>query len=101
MADLVTLTQAKNHLGIPLALTDNDDDVRLKISQASDTVIDYLKSRADLSWTSDSVPGPVQAACLLLLTHFYENRGQDQQADMAVWEAVGRLLVRYRDPALA
>jgi len=38
---------------------------------------------------------------LLLLTHFYENRGQDQQADMAVWEAVGRLLVRYRDPALA
>lgn len=101
MADLATLEQAKAHLGIPLALTDNDADVRLKLAQASDTVIDFIKSRADLSWTSDTVPGPVQAACLLLLTHYYENRGQDQQADDAVWASVRRLLVRYTDSALA
>ena len=54
---LVTLEQAKIHLGIPLALTDNDGDVALKISQASDTVLDYLKGRADPDWTSDTAPG--------------------------------------------
>lgn len=101
MADLATLEQAKAHLGIPLALTDNDTDVRLKLAQASETVLDYLKSRADPDWTSDTVPGPVQAATLLMLTHYYEHRGDDLRADEAVWLAVQRLLMRFRDPALA
>ena len=101
MAALVTLDQAKTHLGIPLALTDNDGDIALKISQASDTVLDYLKGRADPDWESDNVPGDVQHATLLFVTHFFENRGADMRADEAVWKAVERLLMRRRDPAWA
>lgn len=96
---LVTLEQAKTHLGVPLAFTDSDADIALKVSQASDTVLDYLKSRADPDWSSDTVPGPVQQATLLFVTHFYENRGADMRADEAVWKAVERLLMRLRDPA--
>jgi hypothetical protein len=101
MAALVTLEQAKTHLGIPLTLVDNDADVTLKISHASDTVLNYLKHRADPDWTSDTVPGDVQHATLVLVTHFFENRGNDMRTDEDVWKAVERLLVRYRDPALA
>ena len=101
MSVLMNLEQAKAQLGIPLSLTDNDTDVALKMTQASDTVMDYLKGRADPAWTPDNVPGPVQAAALLFLTHFYENRGADMKADADVWMAVTRLLMRYRDPALA
>lgn len=101
MASLATLEQAKAHLGIPGALTDNDIDVALKLAQASETILDYLKGRADPDWTSDTVPGPVQAATLLFLTHLYENRGMDVKTDEALWLAVSRLLARFRDPALA
>ena len=100
MAELATLAQAKTHLGIPLALTDNDGDVALKLWQASDAILAYLKSRADPDWTSDTVPGDVQHATLLLLTHFFENRGADMRADEAVWKAIERLLMRRRDPAV-
>jgi hypothetical protein len=53
------------------------------------------------TWTDATVPGPVQAAVLLLLTHLYKHRGDDPSADAALWEAIGRLLIRFRDPALA
>lgn len=43
MASLVTLTQAKNHLRI--TDTSNDTDLTLKISQASEVVIAYVKGR--------------------------------------------------------
>jgi hypothetical protein len=101
MADLVTLAQAKAHLGIPAALTDNDGDVALKVSQASEMVLTYLNGRGDPDWTSETVPGPVQHAMLLLLTHFYENRGADLRTDDEVWMAVRRLLVQLKDSALA
>jgi hypothetical protein len=103
MADLVTLAQAKAHLGIAAALTDNDVDVALKVSQASQTVLNYLKFKdgEDPDWTSETVPGDIQAAMLLMLTHLYENRGSDMKADEAVWQAIRRLCERHRDPALA
>jgi hypothetical protein len=52
-------------------------------------------------WTVDTVPGQVHAAILLLLTHLMEHRGDDMGTDALTWEAIGRLLVRARDPALA
>ena len=96
---LVSLVQAKQHLRI--TSYDSDNDVMLKVIQASDIVIDYLKSQADPAWTEDTVPGPVQAAVLLVLAHLHENRGDDMANDERLWEAVGRLLMRFRDPALA
>lgn len=52
-------------------------------------------------WTDATVPFQVQSAILLVLTHLYERRGDDMAPDSALWEAVGRLLVRSRDPAVA
>ena len=65
-------------------------------------VADYLKGRADSSWSDTlTTPGPVQAATLLMLGHLHEHRGDDMKADTEVWEAIARLLMRFRDPALA
>ena len=174
MAALVTLEQAKAHLGT--THPDNDGDVQLKAEQASAIVLDFLKRRAheaqtsavietssvasptvittvsphtfttganvfisghitsvpsinglwtistptassftipvavttagtggtvSLQWTAETVPGQVQAAVLLVLTHLYEKRGDDMQSDEVLWQALGRLLWRSRDPAFA
>jgi len=53
------------------------------------------------SWTDATVPAHIQAATLLVLTHLYERRGDDMSSDDVLWQAVGRLLMRSRDPALA
>lgn len=52
-------------------------------------------------WTASTVPGPIQSAVLLLLTHLYEHRGDDPATDEALWSAVERLVIRFRDPAFA
>jgi len=56
---------------------------------------------ATVAWTAGTVPGQVQAAVLLLLSHLYENRGEEMKTDDALWLAIGRLLMRSRDPAFA
>lgn len=51
------------------------------------------------SWTDATVPDDVKHAVLLLLTAFYENRGESDEA--GAWTAIGRLLSGHRIPALA
>jgi len=174
MANLVSLSTAKTHLRI--TVSDHDGDISLKIAQASDIILDYLKGRrlevssiagsAGLAtvtttvphglsngntvtvrgaaqpeyngavtvtvtgtytftypittatapaspatggigistaqtWTDTTVPQPVKAAVLLMLTHLYDHRGEDLAADENLWNAIGRLLMRLRDPAVA
>jgi Phage gp6-like head-tail connector protein len=99
MAMLVSMQQAKEHLHI--TVDDTDADVALKIEHASFVVLDYLKTRANWSWTEQDAPGHVQAAVLLVLGHLYEHRGDDMRTDDALWGAIGRLLARARDPAYA
>jgi hypothetical protein len=54
------------------------------------------------AWTELTAPVHVQAATLVMLSHLYEHRGDDmEKVDEALWEAMGRLLARSRDPALA
>ena len=98
---LVSLETAKGHLKVDV--DDWDEDIDRKIEQASAVIVDYLKSRADDGWSDGTVavPGPVEAATLLMLTHIHENRGNDMKADEALWAAVRRLLERFRDPAYA
>ena len=94
MAPLVTLQQAKTHLHI----TDDASkaDVALKLDQASAIVVNYLKDRADAGWSDGTVvvPGNVSSSTLLVLADLYEQRPID-------WVAIERLLVSFRDPALA
>ena len=101
--DLVTLDTAKVHLRI--TDSDHDPDITQKVSAASATIRDYLKSRNDPTWTPDTVPPWIQAAVLLLLTEFYEHRGDEfgprGDHDDRLWAAIAELCRRSRDPALA
>ena len=101
-AALVTLKQAKDHLYITWPDGDSRDaDVQLKLDQAEAVILKYLKTPA-AAWVSpETVPGPVSAAILLMLTRLYEHRGDLQDADADLWAAIDRLLKQFRDPALA
>lgn len=101
---LVTLATAKTHLRITTPTTSplsaEDADLSLKIEAASDIILGYLKVSSSLydEWT---VPARMQAATLLMLGRLHMQRGDDEAADAACWQAIERLLVRDRDPALA
>lgn len=104
---LVGQPQAITHLR--LLYTENDlplelaADLDAKILQASDAIFDYLKNRADPAWDELTAPPIVQAAVLAYLAHLWEHRGDEvtDKADAGAWEAIGRLLMRARDPAVA
>lgn len=101
MGALVTVDRAKSHLEIDWF--DNDEELALKISDASDTIIDYLK-RPDHGWTETTAPGQVQAAVLLVLGALWRERegvGQNAEDLDPISPAVVSLLRRMRDPALA
>lgn len=101
MAALVTLERAKAHLHIDW--TDQDEELAQKVSDASDTIIDYLK-RPDHGWDEESAPGQVQAAVLLVLGALWSHRegvGQNAEDLDPISPAVASLLRRMRDPAIA
>ena len=102
-AALVTLVQAKAHLRITLpALDPGDLDIQLKLDQAEAIILDYLGTSTAATWLSPATaPGAVSAAILLFVAHLFEHRGDDQQADADLWQAIDRLLVRYRTSAIA
>ena len=102
-AALVTLTTAKMHLRITTPPGDpGDADVQLKTDQAEAIILNYLKDRADPLWISpETAPPPVTAAILLMLARLYEQRGDNEKPDVDLWTAIDRMLVRFRDPALA
>lgn len=99
MAALVTLEHAKAHLNIVHDAF--DEEIERKAEDATAIVIEYLKGRADATWDETTVPGQVRAAVLFVLTHLFSHRGDDMSLDDAFWNALGRLLWRSRDPALA
>lgn len=103
---LITIEQAKAQLRITDAL--HDLEITLAMQHASDAILRYMGSYADPAWTAASVPSTVQRSILLLLTHFYEHRGDDMTPaasggtpDADVWAAIGRLLARDRLPTIA
>lgn len=101
MAGLVSMDRAKAHLRIDG--DDQDEELSLKITDASDTVIDYLK-RPDHGWDAADAPGQVQAAVLLVLGALWSQRegvGQNAEDLDPISPAVVSLLRRMRDPALA
>jgi len=102
MASLITLDEAKTQLHIPLATTDRDMDVQALVDEASAVIVNYLKSLGDPTWTAVTAPLPVKRSVKLLIANYDENRGdKDMKNDADCWMAIERLLVRFRDPALA
>ena len=111
MAALVSYEMAKAHLRLPD--DSEEDDVRVKMGQATALVITYIK-RPSHGWTPDTDPDTdhefaiVQAAILKVLTDFYRDRGDEEvDARFEEWTSVNlrpdvrRMLNMLRDPALA
>jgi Phage gp6-like head-tail connector protein len=102
---LVTLAEAKAHLRV--TDTAHDADITQILATAQEAIVAYEALAADPTWDAASVPRAVKHAILLLLTHYYEHRGDDMiqagagAVDEGVWAAIGRLLAFYRDPTLA
>lgn len=101
MVALVTLDRAVAHLRIDG--NDQDEELLLKVTDASEVVVDYLK-RPDHGWDEVTAPGQVQAAVLLVLGALWSQRegvGQNAENLDPISPAVVSLLRRMRDPALA
>jgi hypothetical protein len=96
---LISKDQAKNHLLIDY--DDRDADLEMKMQQAEEIVIDYIK-RPYHGWTEQTVPKTVQAAVLLVLTALFDDRDGTGEGDYLTANGpVARLLSRHRDPAIA
>lgn len=99
----MTLQQAKDHLRI--VVTEDDDDIDLKLSQASEIVMDYIKKKeVPADWIEDNspityaIPFVIQAATLRVISNLFEER---EGVVPAISPDVVSLLERFRDPALA
>ncbi len=109
MADLVTLDQVK--AGLRIDHSDDDAQLSLLISAASERIINYLKGRAKevLNMDDDGniigpVPAAVTTAAMMMVGYLYRDPDQDPERD---WELgrlpkpVSSLIYQLRDPALA
>lgn len=109
MADLVDLDQVK--AGLRIDHDDDDAQLSLLISAASERIIRYLKGRAKevLNMDDDGnvvgpVPAAVTTATMMLVGYLYRDPDQDPEKD---WELgmlpkpVSALIYQLRDPALA
>lgn len=111
---LVTLQQASDHLRRDT--TADDADLEIKIEAASEMVMAYLKSGADVFTDTagevftDTAGDPVgvprwaQMATLLLIGYLYKDR--DENTDSAYDQGylpkpITAILYPHRDPALA
>jgi hypothetical protein len=105
MPGLLTLTLAKAHLFVTDDL--HDADVQQKADAASASILDYLATAADPTWTTDTVPPVVQQCMLILLTHLYQRRGDDEPEEFdplkrpPPWGTIDALLVQRRLSAIA
>lgn len=99
MPVLITLAQAKAQLQMLDGEDDRDSQILLKMEEASDIVVGYLKNPTH-GWTDRTVPARVRASILLVLSHLWHHRGDDDGGD-PISDAVKSLLMRDRDPAIA
>lgn len=102
---LVTLATARQHLKPPGTV----DDARITrlIEEASMIVLEYIKQPYDAFQADDggpideSLPGPVRAACLMVLGALYDNADGQNPDKNPISPAVQSLLKFYRVPTIA
>ena len=101
---LVGLANAKAHL------REVDEAFNVDIQQKADHASALVLARCNTTawwrditptWTEATVPGEVQSAVLVVLTHLWKHRGDDMQLDESLWAAVDRLLAGKKDPVIA
>lgn len=117
MVALVTVEQVDNALRLNLeadlgdpsgddADTSRLDNVTMRIAQATDIVLDYLKiAEEDVTWTTETVPGRVSAAIILVVESLFDDGAKGEMlkglANGDLANPVVALLYRSRDPTLA
>lgn len=109
-AVLVTFAQAKYQLQLPTTdVSDADREalIQLKLDDAEGLIIERCSATAHwapivAAWTAGTVPAGVRQAILVLMTHLFEHRGDDDMAiDEVLWQAIDRLIALNKDPVLA
>lgn len=101
---LVTLEQAKRHLRVDFDAL--DDDILLKIDQASMLTLDYVKlpytSYQDAFGLPQDVPPPLSAGVLLWLGILFKHRDGTFEGpiDGDIPQQVKSVLCMYRKPTL-
>jgi hypothetical protein len=117
-ADIISLSQAKDWVNAPLAVTQGDDTFFLmleiahglvlrsckKICSSDDAVIAAWYAEVD-AWTSDTAPPGVKTAILLTFADFNRRRGDDDESlDVSRYHSLPPraegALVLVRDPVL-
>jgi hypothetical protein len=97
---LITLDEAKRHLGI--TWPEDDALVMEKLEAASDIIRTVLQANNDDAWTAVTVPQRIKAAAYLMLGHLYDqHRGDAPETDEELWASILRMLAFDRYPALA
>lgn len=109
MPDLITLSEVK--AGLRIDHDDDDGQLTLLISGASERIINYLKGRAKEVLNIDDdgnvlgpVPASVTAATLMLVGYLYQDIDQDPDKDWDLGrlpKKVSSMIYQLRDPALA
>jgi hypothetical protein len=108
VAALVTLQEAKDHLGLTTPDGDaGDADLTVKLAAAEAVVLTYCDVQVT-PWTADTIPMLVHAAILFQLGELFAFRGDDtheEDPDRALGldlsPKVRDLLRAYRTPTLA
>jgi hypothetical protein len=114
--ELVSIEMLKGHLRLPLDYTAEDEDLQLKLDQATVIVLDFVNQRVSdaeawaltvAAWTDETVPAQVQAAILNQAAYLWRFRGDDPSQDEPKNQngylppIVTMWLTRLKDPALA
>ena len=96
---VVTLIEAKQQLGI--RDSDHDALVQAVLTDADAVLRKWLDTDDDPTWDELTAPAPIKRMVLLLLTHFYEDRGDLMTNHDKVWAAIKHLLSMWRTPTVA
>ena len=90
---IVSVDEVKTHLRIQQ--DEEDAYIESLIKQAQTAAEDYCRAQ----FAEEEAPEPVRLACLLFVSHYYENRDNpDPQAFKAMRAAFENLLYPHRDP---
>lgn len=107
MATLITKEQAVDHLRIP-SLEEVEEDLALKMEQATALVLVYLKRTTDADgedWTLESTDSEfpiVQGAILEVLANLFYDRGdREKPSDGPITPRIKNALSMLRTPTVA
>lgn len=91
---VLTVEEVKAHLRIEEDDEEEDDLIESLIRQAQATAEDFCRVTFE-----DPAPEPVRLACLLMVSHYFENRDNPDRAIYTTMRiAFENLLYPYRDP---